>query len=106
MRVSYRWLCELLPRLEASADEVAHKLDVSGFAVDGVERLGAGLSSVVIAEVVGVEAHPRRPNLSLVTVQSGSGEQRVVCGAPNVPAPGGLVVLARPGSVLPALGGA
>jgi phenylalanyl-tRNA synthetase beta chain len=106
MRVSYRWLCELLPRLEASADAVAHKLDVSGFAVDRVEHLGAGLADVLIAEVVKAEPHPRRPNLSLVTVQSGSSEQLVVCGAPNVPPPGGLVVLARPGSVLPALGGA
>jgi phenylalanyl-tRNA synthetase beta chain len=73
-----------------------------------MKRVGTGLSRVVVAEVVNVEPHPRRPNLTLVTVRSGgsSGDERVVCGAPNVPGPGGLVVRAGPGVVLPALGAA
>src|SRR5262249_53041432 len=49
--------------------------------------------------------HPTRSGLRLVTVDRGEGhEQRVICGAPNVPSPGGLVVLAPLGTHLPARG--
>lgn len=105
MRVSYRWLKELLPALEAPADEVGDRLTAAGLEVEELIYAGDELGSVKIAEVVGVEAHPKRDKLSLVTVSLGdSGAHRVVCGASNVPAPGGLVVLATVGASLPAFG--
>jgi phenylalanyl-tRNA synthetase beta chain len=104
MRVSYRWLCELLVGLDATADEVAARLDASGLAVEAVHRLGVGLDRVVIAEVRRAEPHPKRSALQLVSVRDGSSEQRVVCGASNVPQPGGLVALARVGTQLAGLG--
>ncbi len=105
MRVSFRWLCELLPELRADPYEVAERLTNAGLEVEGIERFGAGLDRVVVAEVLESEPHPQRKKLSLVTVEHGHGERlRVVCGASNVPAPGGLVVLATVGTTLPAVG--
>ncbi len=104
MRVSYSWLKELLPDLDATAGEVAARLTSLGLAVDGVIPFGASEDVRVVA-VRQVEPHPSRDKLRLVTVDVGNGrEERIVCGAPNVPEPGGMVVLAPLGTHLPAIG--
>jgi phenylalanyl-tRNA synthetase beta chain len=103
MRASYRWLRELLPSLTASPEEVALRFGAAGLAVDGVRAFGAGLESILVVRVLAKEPHPKRASLNLVTVDRGGVEQRVVCGAANVPAPGGLVVLAPLGATLPGM---
>ena len=105
MRASYRWLKELLPGLTASPEEVALRFGAAGLAVDGVRSVGAGLEAILIVKVRGVEPHPKRASLNLVTIDRGGVEQRVVCGASNVPAAGGLVVLAPLGATLPGMDG-
>jgi phenylalanyl-tRNA synthetase beta chain len=100
MRASYNWLKELTG-VDAPAAEVAERLTAAGLAVDAVEAHGEGLDGVVVAEVRASRAHPKRDKLSLVTVFDGEGEVEVVCGAPNVPAPGGRVLFARVGANLP-----
>jgi phenylalanyl-tRNA synthetase beta chain len=102
MKASYRWICELLPELRASADEVAERLTALGLAVDGITHYGAASRSCQVVQVTAVRPHPQRSNLRLVTVAARGGAQEVVCGAPNVPEPGGLVVLAPLGAELPA----
>jgi phenylalanyl-tRNA synthetase beta chain len=104
MRVSHRLLCELCPALDASVTELGERLSALGLEVESVSEFGAGARSVVVAEVRRVEPHPAREKLRLVTVDAGGREQRVVCGADNVPGPGGLVVLAPLGAHLPAAG--
>src|SRR5687767_2580590 len=104
MRVSYGWLCQLLPDLTAAPGEVAERLTHAGLEVEALLAFGTGLDQVFVAEVKKVESHPKRSSLSLVTVDRGGFEQRVVCGAPNVPAPGGRVALAPLGATLPAIG--
>ena len=104
MRVSYRWLRDLLPGLDASPTEVAERLTSAGLEVEGISEFGVSSDHVVVATVRRIEAHPTRDRLRLVTVDAGKGEQRVVCGAANVPDPGGLVVLAPLGTHLPAAG--
>jgi phenylalanyl-tRNA synthetase beta chain len=101
MRVSYNWLRELLPTLKADPNEVALRLSAAGLAVDGVRRYGEALAEVIVAAVVAIEPHPKRANLKLVTVDKGGSQQKLVCGASNVPDPGGLVVLAGVGAKLP-----
>jgi len=105
MRASYRWLKELLPGLTASPSEVALRFGGAGLAVDGVRSFGAGLEALLVVRVLAKEAHPKRASLNLITVDRGGVEQRVVCGASNVPAPGGLVVLAPLGATLPGMDG-
>ncbi len=104
MKASYRWLRELVPNLTAPAEELAARLTGAGLAVDGVARFGQGASACVVAQVTAVRPHPTKSGLRLVTVERGGGTQEVVCGAPNVPEPGGLVVLAPLGTYLPAKG--
>jgi phenylalanyl-tRNA synthetase beta chain len=104
MRVSYRWLCELLPELAAAPAEVAARLTRAGLEVASITRFGADARDIVVARVVQREPHPKRSGLSLVTVDRGNALQRVVCGAANVPEAGGLVVLATLGSFVPGLG--
>jgi len=104
MKASYAWISALVPGLDVSPRELAERLTRAGLEVEGLEEYGAP-AEVIVAEVRRVEPHPSRPKLRLVTVErGGGGEQRVVCGAPNVPEPGGLVVLAPIGTRLPAAG--
>lgn len=105
MRISDRWLRELLPDLTATPRELAERLTAAGLEVEAVHEVGAGLEPVVVAAVRKKEPHPKRSGLTLVTVDRGAGnEQRLVCGASNVPEPGRLVVLAPLGTTLPAVG--
>jgi phenylalanyl-tRNA synthetase beta chain len=104
MKASYRWISALVPDLGASPRELADRFSGAGVAVDGIDEYGAGTAAIVVAEVRRIEPHPKRDKLRLVTVDRGGAEQRVVCGAPNVPEPGGLVCLAPLGTTLPAVG--
>ena len=102
MHASYNWLRSLVPQLTASPDEVAKLLTSAGLEVESVTPYGAAAAQCIVVEVRAVAPHPDRDSLRLVTVATGSGkEQVVVCGAPNVPEPGGLVVLAPLNTVLP-----
>ena len=109
MKASYRWLCALLPELpelsarRSAVDRLSNAAGSAGRRQ--ILEYGEGTKDIVVAEVRRIEAHPSRPKLQLVTVDRGGGnEQRVVCGAPNVPAPGGRVALAPLGTTLPAVG--
>jgi phenylalanyl-tRNA synthetase beta chain len=105
MKASLLWLRELLgPAFVASAEETAERLTRAGLEVEAIHRFGEASASVVLARVVSKRPHPSRPKLTLVTVEAGRAPEEVVCGAPNVPAPGALVVLARVGTTLPAKG--
>ncbi len=105
MKASYNWLRELLgPTFTAGPEEVAERLTRAGLEVESRTKFGEASDKVHVASVVAKEAHPARPKLTLVTVDLGGKTQRVVCGAPNVPEPGGLVVLAPLGTHLPAKG--
>jgi phenylalanyl-tRNA synthetase beta chain len=105
MKASYHWLKALLPGLDLSPSALAERFTRAGVAVDAVSEYGAGTADIVVAAVVKIEPHPKREKLRLVTVDRGGGvEQRVVCGAPNVPDPGGLVCFAPLGTTLPAAG--
>ncbi|MCB9601112.1 MAG: phenylalanine--tRNA ligase subunit beta [Sandaracinus sp.] len=104
MRVSYRWLKELLPGLEATPDEVAEKLTSVGLEVEEMHRFVAP-EKVVVAKVLAKSPHPNRDKLTLVRVFDGAQEIEVVCGASNVPAPGGHVLFAQLGARLPTADG-
>ncbi len=100
MLTSFHWLQELCP-IDADVHEVAHRITQAGLEVESIEEKGANLSGVVVAEVRTRAPHPKRDKLTLVTVFDGEAEHEVVCGAPNVPEPGGRVLFARPGAILP-----
>lgn len=100
MKASTNWLSEL-SGIEASPSEMAERLTRAGLEVEGTQRFGEGLDGVVIAEVREKKPHPKKDKLTLVRVFDGKSEVDVVCGAPNVPAPGGRVALVTVGTTLP-----
>jgi phenylalanyl-tRNA synthetase beta chain len=100
MLASHNWLMELT-QLSLAPAEVARRLTAAGLEVEGMRSYGTQLAGVVVAEVRALRPHPARENLRLVSVFDGEREHEVVCGAPNVPAPGGLVAFARLQAVLP-----
>jgi len=104
MKASVRWLRELCPELPDDADGLAARFTGAGLEVEGIEPFGLGAEACVVARVVSSRPHPSRSGLRMVAVDGGGATHEVVCGAPNVPEPGGLVVLAPVGAHLPAKG--
>ena len=84
MKFSEAWLREWVsPDMDSAA--LAEQLTMAGLEVDGIEPAAAEFSSVVVAEVLSVEAHPDADKLRVCQVAIGSDEPlQIVCGAPNV----------------------
>lgn len=104
MKASVRWLRELCPQLPDDPGAIAARLTSAGLEVEGAETFGLAAEACLVASVASARPHPSRSGLRLVTVDRGGAQQEVVCGAPNVPEAGGLVVLAPLGAHLPAKG--
>jgi phenylalanyl-tRNA synthetase beta chain len=104
MKASYLWIRSLAAGLTASPEELAARLTAAGVEVEGIQDFGKGAESCVFAWVVSSRPHPTKSGLKLVTVDRGGAVQEVVCGAPNVPEAGAVVVLAPLGAHLPAKG--
>src|SRR5262249_33318182 len=102
MRVSLQWLRDYVA-VEAAPADLAARLTMAGREVERTQRLGDA-TGVLVAQVLAARKHPDAEKLTIVTVEAGSGPAEVVCGAPNVPAPGGKVAWAPPGARLPTLG--
>lgn len=102
MKASAQWLRALLD-LDLPTAEIARLLTRGGLEVEGITPHGRDLDGVVIAEVRGRRAHPKKDRVTLVTVFDGTGEHEIVCGAPNVPDPEARrrVLYARLGARLP-----
>jgi phenylalanyl-tRNA synthetase beta chain len=104
MKASVRWLRELCPELPDDAKLIGERLTAAGLEVESASTFGLGAEACLIARVVSTRPHPSRSGLRLVTIHNGAATQEIVCGAPNVPEAGGLVVLAPIGAHLPAKG--
>ncbi len=99
MIVTYNWLKQYVD-FDLSPEDLSHRLTMAGLEVDAMEKLGAGLDSVIVAKLLSVDAHPEADRLTLCQVDTGSETIQVVCGATNHKA-GDLIALAQVGSVLP-----
>lgn len=109
MRAVWSWLMEMVDvdpngvGRDVSAEEGARALTAAGLEIEAVEHIGAGFAGVVVAEVAAKRKHPDADKLTLVDLVTRRGglSTEVVCGAPNVPEPGGRVLWAAPGATLP-----
>ncbi|MES2292929.1 MAG: phenylalanine--tRNA ligase subunit beta [Pseudomonadota bacterium] len=103
MKFTLSWLKEHLDT-NADVQTIADKLTSIGLEVESIEDAGARLKDFTVAEIVSAEKHPNADKLRLCMVNTGDKEPlQIVCGAPNARA-GIKVVLARPGTVIPASG--
>jgi phenylalanyl-tRNA synthetase beta chain len=104
MKILWSWLLELCDLDRApTVEEGGRALTRGGIEIEHMLDLGADFRGVVVAEVVAKKPHPQADKLTLVDVITERGGQatQVVCGAPNVPAPGRKVLWAQVGAVLP-----
>ncbi len=104
MRAPLSWLREYA-RVDATAHEIARRLNVSTMEVErvievGVPRVEGNLRHFVVGRVVSAEKHPNADRLQLCQVDVGNPDpQQIVCGAWNFGA-GATVAVAMPGSVV------
>ncbi len=99
MKVTLNWLKDYVD-FDLNADDLSHRLTMTGLEVDAMERLGEGLDTVIVARLADVQQHPDADRLTVCTVDTGSATQQVVCGAKNHKT-GDLVALAQVGTILP-----
>ncbi len=57
MKVTLNWLKEYVD-FDYSADDLSHRLTMTGLEVDAMERLGEGLDTVIVARLADVQQHP------------------------------------------------
>jgi len=98
MRVPLEWLRELTG-IEASVDDAATRLTNAGFEVGAIHRAGEHWDRIVVGEVARIDSHPNADRLNLPTVNTGSEEIQVVCGAWNFEV-GDRIAFAHTGATL------
>ncbi len=98
MKVSLNWLKQYVD-IALPAAEVAERLTMSGSEVKGRQVIGEHWVGIVTGRITAVDPHPNADRLTLVRIDHGSGEDTVVCGAPNVTV-GAVVAYATVGSQL------
>ena len=88
MKLSYRWLGELVELEDATPEQIADLLTFHATEIEDIETVGSDLRGVVTARVTGVRPHPDADKLRLCIVVAGDEADpvEVVCGAPNVAA--------------------
>ncbi len=97
--ISERWVREFVDLPEMTAQELGDTLSNLGLEVEGIEDATVDFTGVIVVRVTAIRQHPHADKLRLVTVETGDGEQEVVCGAWNFDV-GAVVPLATVGSVL------
>ena len=101
MRISLNWLRELVePALTLSPEELAETLTLAGFEVEDIEDRNSWALGVVVGRVQTCTPHPDADKLSVTTVDIGSEQLQIVCGAANVRADI-YVAVATVGTYLP-----
>jgi phenylalanyl-tRNA synthetase beta chain len=83
MLVPLKWLGEFVDH-GLSPEELAHALTMGGLEVDAVEHRFTWAGKVITAKVLTVEPHPDADKLRLALVDTGTGQEKIVCGAPNL----------------------
>jgi len=83
MKVSLNWLQEYIDITLPLAD-LANELTMAGIEVKGMQVVGGGWENIVIGQIVAIDPHPNADRLRLTTVDLGTEQPTVVCGAPNL----------------------
>jgi phenylalanyl-tRNA synthetase beta chain len=98
MKVSLQWLKQYVD-VSIPPAELAQKLTMAGTEVNGWQVIGGDWENIVVGQILAINPHPNADRLTLPTVDLGTEQQTVVCGAPNLKV-GDKVVFARVGARL------
>jgi phenylalanyl-tRNA synthetase beta chain len=102
MKFTLSWLKDYLDT-DATLDDITEKLTALGLEVEGVEDASLALQDFVVGAVIDAKPHPDADRLQVCTVDTGSEQMQVVCGAPNARA-GIRAVFAPSGTTVPGTG--
>jgi len=83
MKASLKWLSEYVD-ITLPSKELAEKLTMAGIETTSIQIVGSTWDNIVIGQVAAVEPHPNADRLKLATVNLGTQQLTVVCGAPNI----------------------
>ncbi|MFH0768264.1 MAG: phenylalanine--tRNA ligase subunit beta [Chloroflexota bacterium] len=98
MKVSLKWLKEYVD-INLPLTDLAERLTMAGLEVKGMEVIGGNWENVIVGQIIAINPHPNADRLTLPTVDLGTEQATVVCGAPNLRV-GDKVVFARVGAQL------
>lgn len=84
MKISLEWLNEYVDLSDITPEQIAHELTMSGLEVEDIEKTGAKFTNIRTAQIKMIDQHPNADKLHLVTVDLGSEQKTVVCGAQNI----------------------
>ena len=84
MLVSVNWLNEFVDLSNIEDSQIAHELTMSGLEVEAIEEVKPQFTNIRTVKIEKIDAHPNSDRLHLVTVDTGSGNKTVVCGAQNI----------------------
>lgn len=100
MLVPIRWLRDYV-EIDASAQELAARLNDSGVEIASVSTIGAHWEpdKIVVGQIISIDPHPNADRLTLPTVDTGGAEVQIVTGASNIQA-GDKVPFAMEGASL------
>lgn len=83
MKVSLNWLKEYVD-ITLSLADLAERLTMAGLEVKGVEVIGGNWENIVVGQIKAINPHPNADNLRLTTIDLGTEQATVVCGASNL----------------------
>jgi len=83
MKVPLKWLREFVD-VKLPPAEVADRLTMAGIEAKGIQIVGGKWDNIVVGQIAAVNPHPDADRLRLPTVDIGTGQPTVVCGAPNL----------------------
>ena len=100
MKISLNWLRKYVDLGALPTDEIISKLNMSGLEVESIEDQTTIYKDFIVGFVKDRKKHPNADKLSLCTVDTGTEDLQVICGATNVEA-GEKVVFAPIGTLIP-----
>jgi len=83
MKVPLNWLRDYVD-ITLPPPDLASRLTLAGFEVGEMRVIGGSWENVTIGQIAAVNPHPNADRLRLATVDLGTGQETVVCGAPNL----------------------
>jgi len=98
MKVPLSWLKEYTD-VTLPPEAIAEKLTMAGSEVKGIQVIGGNWENIIIGQITAVNPHPNADRLRLTTVDLGTEQETVVCGAPNLNV-GDKIAFARVGAQL------
>ncbi len=84
MYISMNWIKEFVDLSGIETEELIKKFNLTTAEIEGYEEKGKNTSGIIFARIEKVAEHPNSDHLHILTVNNGTENLQIVCGAPNV----------------------